>query len=161
MSLSSISAGSLLDTPLASTLTASTNQAVSTGTRLDTASGVNGSTSYSSLDPLTQDLITLLKALAYGDIAGAKTDLAKYKADLKSQTTGAVANNGAKDLPSRYEGLTSGSTAGTQGADLSDTLVANISASLNSGSIQAALQDLTGYLVHNGQVSGGLINVQG
>lgn len=161
MSLSSISAGSLLDSPLASTLTTSNNHAVSTRTNFDTASAVNGSASYASPDPLTQDLITLLKALAYGDIAGAKTDLAKYKADLKAQTTVADANNGAKDVASLYEGLTSASTAGTQAVHQSDSLVANISAFLNSGSVQGALQDLTGYLVRNGQVSGGLINTQG
>jgi hypothetical protein len=161
MSLSSISAGSLFDTPLASTLTPSTSQAVSTGTHLDTASALNGSTSSASLDPLTQDLIALLKALAYGDIAGAKTDLAKYKADLKAQTTAAGANNAAKNLASPYEGLTSGGTAGTQAVNQSDSLVASISAALNSGSVQGALQDLTGYMVQNGQVSGGLINTLG
>jgi hypothetical protein len=159
VSLSSISPGSLLDSPLASTLTASTNQAVSTGTHLNTTSALNGSTS-SSIDPITQDLITLLKALAYGDIAGARTDLAKYKADLKAQTT-AASNNEAKDLASLYKGLTSGSTAGTQAVNQSDSLVASISASLNSGSVQGALKDLTGYLLQNGQVSGGLINTLG
>jgi hypothetical protein len=158
VSLSSISAGSLLDSPLASTLTASTNQAVSTGTRSVTASVLNGSTSYASPDPLTQDLISLLKALAYGDIAGAKTDLAKYKADLKAQTTAPGAGNGADDVASIYEGLTSASIAGTRTVNQSDSLVASISASLKSGSVQGALQDLTGYLVQNGQVSGGLIN---
>jgi hypothetical protein len=157
MSLSSISAGSLFDTPLASTLTPSTNQAVSTGTHLDTASALNGNTSYAAPDPLTQDLIALLKALAYGDIAGAKTDLAKYKADLKAQTTSAGASNAAKKLTSLY----SGGTAGTQAVNQSDSLVATLSASLNSGSLQGALQDLTGYLVQNGQVSGGLINTLG
>ena len=161
MSLSSISAGSLLDSPLASTLTPNTNHAVSTGIGFDSSSALGGNTSYAPLDPLTQDLITLLKALAYGDIAGAKTDLAKYKADLKAQTAAAGAKNGAEEAASLHEGLTSGSTAGTRTVNQSDTLVANISASLNSGSVQAALQDLTGYLVHNGQVSGGLINTQG
>jgi hypothetical protein len=160
VSLSAITPGSLLDSPLASTLTASTNQAVATGTRLDTASALNGSTSYVSIDPITQDLITLLKSLAYGDIAGAKTDLAKYKADLKAQNT-ATSNNVAKDLASLYKGLTSGGTAGTQAVNQSDSLVASISASLNSGSVRGALQDLTGYLVQNGQVSGGLINTLG
>jgi hypothetical protein len=156
VSLSSISAGSLLDSPLASTLTASTNQAVSTGTRSVAASALNGSTSHASLDLLTQDLISLLKALAYGDIAGAKTDLAKYKADLKAQTTAPGAGNGANGVASINEGLTSASIAGT--VNQSDSLVASISASLKSGSVQGALQDLTGYLVQNGQVSGGLIN---
>ena len=159
MSRSSISPGSLLDSPLASTLTASTNQAVSTGTRLNTASALNGNTSSASLDPITQDLITLLKSLAYGDVAGAKTALAKYKADLKAQTT--TSNNDAKDLASLYKGLTSGSTAGTQAVNQSDSLAASISASLNSGSVEGALKDLTGYLVQNGQVSGGLINTLG
>lgn len=161
MSLSSISAGSLLDSPLASTLTPNTNHAVSTGIGFDSSSALSGNTSYAPLDPLTQDLITLLKALAYGDIAGAKTGLAKYKADLKAQTAAAGANDRAEDLASLHEGLTSGSTASTRAVNQSDTLVANISSSLNSGSVQAALQDLTGYLVHNGQVSGGLINTQG
>ena len=114
MSLSSISAGSLLDSPLASTLTASTNQAVSTGTSSVRASALNGSTSYASLDPLTQDLFSLLKALAYGDIAGAKTDLAKYKADLKAQTTAPGAGNGANGVASIDERLTSASIGGTR-----------------------------------------------
>jgi hypothetical protein len=159
MSLSSISAGLLFDTPLASTLTPNTNQAVSTGTHLNTASTLNGSTSNSSVDLLTQDLISLLKALAYGDVAGAKSDLAKYQADLKAQNT--AANNGAKNPASLYQGLTSGGTAGTQAVNQSDSLIASITASLNSGSVKGALQDLTGYLVQNGQVSGGLINTLG
>jgi hypothetical protein len=170
VALSSISPGSLLDSPLASTLTTNTNQAVSTGarlstsqalstgTRLNTTSARNGSTSDSALDPLTQDLITLLKALAYGDIAGAKTDLAKYKADLKAETTAATANNSATDVVSLDKGLASGSTAGTQAVNQSDTLVTRISNSLSSGSIQGALKDLTGYLVQTGHGSGGLIN---
>ncbi len=160
MSLSSISAGSLLDSPLASTLTPSTNNAVSTGIGSGSASALSGSTSYAPLDPLTQDLITLLKALAYGDIAGAKTDLAKYKADLKAQTAAAGASNRAGNVASLQELPASGGTVGTRAVNQSDTLVANIAASLNSGSVQGALQDLTSYLVHNGQVSGGLINTQ-
>jgi hypothetical protein len=161
MSLSSISAGSLFDTPLASTLTTSTNQAVSTRTHLDTASALTRGTSYVAPDVLTQDLTALLKALAYGDIAGAKTDLAKYKADLKAQTASNGASNAANNLASLYKGVSFGSTAGTQAVNQSDNLVASISASLNSGSVQGALQDLTGYLVQNGQVSGGLINTLG
>jgi hypothetical protein len=160
VSLSSISPGSLLDSPLASTLTTSTNQALSTGTGFNTSTSANGSTSYSSPDPLTQDLVSLLKALAYGDIAGAKSSLAKYKADLKTQTT-AASNNGAKEAATLSKGLTSASSGVGQASNAGESLVASISASLNSGSVRGALQALTSYLVQSGQVSGGLINTLG
>jgi hypothetical protein len=154
VALSSVSPGSLLDSPLASTLTTSTNQAVSTGTRLNSGT-TSGSTAYNALDPLTQDLVALLKALAYGNLAEAKSDLAKYKADLKIQTT-AASNNTGRDVATLSKGLTSASTSQT--ANVNDNLVAKISASLSSGSLQGALYDLSGYLVQHGQASGGLIN---
>jgi hypothetical protein len=158
VSQSSISPGSLLDSPLASTLTTSTNQAVSTGARLNSGSSAGASTASAAPDPLTQDLVTLLKALAYGDVAGAKSDLAKYKADLKAQTTAAAASN-TNYVATLSNGLTSANAAQT--GNVSDTLVANISASLNSGSVLGALHDLSGYLVRQGQASGGLINTLG
>lgn len=169
MSRSSISPGSLLDSPLASTLTANTNQSLPTSTKLNaasalnisTSSALNGNTASTTIDPLTQDLLTLLKDLAFGDIAGAKTALAKYKADLKAQTAAADDSASTKNLASLYKVLINGSTADTQAVNESDSLVASISASLNSGSVKGALQDLTGYLVQNGQVSGGLINTLG
>jgi hypothetical protein len=169
VSLSSISPGSLLDSPLASTLTANTDQSFPTSTNLNAASplnisttpALNGNTGSTPIDPLTQDLLTLLKDLAFGDIAGAKTALAKYKADLKAQTAAADDSASARNLASLYKALTNGSTAGTQAVNQSDSLIASISASLNSGSVRGALQDLTGYLVQNGQVSGGLINTLG
>jgi hypothetical protein len=169
VSPSSISPGSLLDSPLASTLTPNTNQSLPTSTNLTaapalnikTASALNGNTASTSIDPLTQDLLTLLKDLAFGDIAGAKTALAKYKADVKAQTAAADDRASTKNLASLYRTLTNGNTAETQAVTQSDSLVASISASLNSGSVKGALKDLTGYLVQNGQISGGLINTLG
>lgn len=160
MPLSSVSPGSLLDSPLASTLTTSSNQAVSTGARLHSGPATGATPAYASLDPLTQDLITLLKALAYGDLAGARSDLAKYKADLKAQTT-AAANGQGKDVATLSRSASTGASSSTQNNSGSDSLVASISASLSSGSVQGALHDLTGYLVQHGQASGGLINTLG
>lgn len=155
MALSSISPGSLLDSPLASTLTTSTNQAVSTGARLNSGSTATGSTTYNALDPLTQDLVTLLKALASGNLTEARSDLAKYKADLKAQKS-AASDSTARDVATLSRGLTSASTAQT--GNVNDNLVAKLSASLSAGSLQGALYDLSGYLVQHGQASGGLIN---
>ena len=149
---------------------------VSTGTTAN--SGANGNPP----DLLTQDIINLLKALAYGDVSGAKSDLAKFKTDLKAETGSTISlNNVAKDVTSLFKDLTSGnSTAAkadankinadlqTQEASLTpgnqpfsslESLVIKISDALTAGAIQSAVQDVAGYLVQHGQASGSLINL--
>ncbi len=125
-------------------------------------------------------MVTLLKALASGDVSGAKTDLAKLKTDLAAQESSDTSNNLAKDMTALLKDLTSGnstaaktdlasvqkdleaeeasSSSSTQTASPLDTLISKMSASLNSGSVQDALQDLASYLVQNGQGTGSLVN---
>jgi hypothetical protein len=141
---------------------------------VNAASSTDGSTSSSTTDALTQDLVKLLKALANGNTPEAKSDLAKLKKDLNAEEAqeGAAASLG-KDVTSLLKDLTSGNSAAAkkdvtrlqadlkaEGATASalNSLISKISDSLSSGSIQAALHDLAGYLVQNGHSAGGLVN---
>src|SRR5580704_7222834 len=106
MPISATSSASLLDTSVTTSLTAGQtsppkSNIVSTGSTAN--DGANGN----SPDLLTQDIINLLKALAYGDVSGAKTDLAKFKTDLKAEagSTNSL-NNVAKDVTSLFKDLT-------------------------------------------------------
>jgi hypothetical protein len=65
---------------------------------------------------VTQDLVSLLKALASGDTAGAKSDLTKLQTDLKAESTSSTSSI-AKDLTSFLKDLGSGNTAAAK-ADL-------------------------------------------
>jgi paraquat-inducible protein B len=126
-------------------------------------------------------MVTLLKALASGDISGAKSDLAKLKTDMAAQESTDATNTLAKDVTSLLKDLTSGNTSAAK-TDLSkvqtdlqseeasstssskttnplDSLISKMAASLNSGSVQGALQDLASYLVQNGQGSGSLLDI--
>ena len=181
MPISATSSASLLDTSVTTSLTAGQasppkSTVVSTGSTAD--SSANGN----SPDLLTQDIINLLKALAYGDVSGAKTDLAKFKTDLKAEAGNTISlNSVAKDVTSLFKDLTSGNStaakadANKTSADLQtqqastatgnqafsslESLVIKISDALSAGAIQSAVQDVAGYLVQHGQASGSLINL--
>ena len=169
-----------LEAALNSTSTSGTTQTTSTSaTSLSAASTASGATG-SSLDTLTQDMVTLLKALASGDVSGAKTDLAKLKTDLATQESKDTSSTLSKDMTSLLKDLTTGnasaaktditklktdlqaedasSSSTSQSTSSLDTLIANMTKSLNSGSVQGALQDLASYLVQNGQGTGSLVN---
>jgi hypothetical protein len=88
---------------------------------------------------LAKDVTSLFKDLAAGNSSAAKTDVGRVRSDLQAQDTSTVSRS-------------------TQTASALDTLVAKISDSLNSGALQSALEDLAGYLVQNGHVTGSLIN---
>jgi hypothetical protein len=119
------------------------------------------------------------------DVSGANTDLDRFKADLQAQTAPALSRNLGNDLASLLKDLNSGNTsaaqadaskvqmdlqtqdassvAGTPSGKPLDTLIGQISDSLNSGSVQGAIldgaeHDLTNVLVENGQGTGSLIN---
>jgi hypothetical protein len=127
-------------------------------------------------------MVSLLKALASGDVSGAKSDLAKLKTDLTAQQTSSTESNLSKDMYSLLKDLVSGNTSAAKtdvtnlktdlqaeeassssssassSASPLDTLVAKMSDALDSGSVQGALQDLASYLVQNGQGTGSLVN---
>jgi DNA polymerase III delta subunit len=131
-------------------------------------------------------MVTLLKALASGDLSGAKTDLAKLKTDLTAQqaSTSNSSSTLTQDVTSFLKDLTSGNTtdaksdlakiktdlqdqdaadltggsSSTQNSNPLDTLISKLSDSLSSGSVQGALQDLASYLVQIGQGTGSLVN---
>lgn len=185
MSISNLTSASLLDDSLSTGLATGTRQAAAkNASTLNTTStgrsAASGSTSLNSPDVITQDVINLLKALAFGDLSGAKTDLAKFKTDLKSQATPAAPDNLAGDVTSLLKDLATGNnsaaktdvtnlTAGLQAQDIStgagtrttsplESLVAKISDALSSGVVQGTVQELAGYLVQHGQARGSLLN---
>jgi hypothetical protein len=172
---------SLLDSSVASGLTAG-QASPPKSTAVNAGSTANNSGYGNSPDLLTQDIINLLKALAYGDVSGAKTDLAKFKTDLKAEGGSTASQNTlAKDVTSLYKDLTSGNRAAAKtevnklNTDLQaqeastptgnlafsslESLVIKISDALSAGAVQKAVQHVAGYLVQHGQASGSLINI--
>jgi len=172
---------SLLDSSVTSSLTAG-QASPPKSTNVNNGSTANGSAYGNSPDLLTQDIINLLKALAYGDVSGAKSDLAKFKTDLKAEAGSAInLNNVVKDVTSLFKDLTSGNSTAAKtdlnkiNADLQaqeastatgnlafsslESLVIKISDALSAGAVQSAVQDVAGYLVQHGQASGSLINI--
>jgi hypothetical protein len=92
---------------------------------------------------LGNHLTPLLKDLTSGNTSAAKADINTVQADLQTP-----------DGPS---------VASAQTGSPLDTLIGKIADSLNSGSVQGALQDgahhdLANFLVENGQGTGSLIN---
>jgi hypothetical protein len=180
MPISATSSASLLDTSVTASLTAGQTSPPKS-TIVSTGSTANNGANGNSPDLLTQDIINLLKALAYGDVSGAKTDLAKFKTDLKAETGSTISlNSVAKDVTSLFKDLTSGNSTAAKAdankitADLQteasastgnqaftslESLVVKISDALSAGAIQSAVQDVAGYLVQHGQASGSLINL--
>jgi hypothetical protein len=181
MPISATSSASLLDTSVTTSLTAGqTSPPKSTNTGAGSTTG--NSASGNSPDLLTQDIINLLKALANGDVSGAKTDLAKFKTDLKAEGGSSNSlNNVARDVTSLFKDLTSGNSTAAKtdankiNADLQaqeasnptgnlaftslENLVVKISDALSAGAVQSAVQDVAGYLVQHGQATGSLINL--
>ena len=184
MSIANLTSASLLDDSLSTGLTTGTRQAAAknAGTLNAASTGrsaASGSTSLSSPDVLTQDVINLLKALAFGDLSGAKSDLAKFKTDLKSQATPPATDNLAGEVTSLLKDLATGNNsaaktdvanltalqaqdtstnAGTRTTSPLESLVAKISDALSSGVVQGTVQELAGYLVQHGQARGSLLN---
>jgi hypothetical protein len=181
MPISAASSASLLDTSVTTSLTAGQTSPPKSKTT-STGSTANSSANGNSPDLLTQDIINLLKALAYGDVSGANTDLAKFKTDLKAEagSTNNV-NNVAKDVTSLFKDLTSGNSTAAKtdlnkvNTDLQtqeaanptsnpafsslENLVVKISDALSAGAVQSAVQYVAGYLVQHGQATGSLINL--
>ena len=110
MAISVTSSASLLDSSVTSGLTAG-QASPPKSTNANNGSTANSSANGNSPDLLTQDIINLLKALAYGDVSGAKSDLAKFKTDLKAEGGSTTSqNNVAKDVTSLFKDLTSGNS---------------------------------------------------
>ena len=183
MSISNLTSASLLDDSLSTGLTTGTRQTAAknastlSSTSTDKSGAASSGTSTGSPDVLTQDVINLLKALAYGDLSGAKSDLAKFKTDLKSQTPASTQDNLAGDVTLLLKDLATGNnsaaktdatnlkadvqaqdTTGTRSTSPLESLVAKISDALSSGVVQGTVQELAGYLVQHGQAKGSLLN---
>ncbi len=144
MSVSSISS-SLSDNTLYLLLgTQSTTSTTAAGTKTATsdASSATDASNTDSSSAISKDLEALLKALASGDVASAKADLAKLKDELKKQDAA---------------GSTTGTSASSTPSAL-DKLVAKLSDDLNAGSTDDALGDVAGYLVRSGLAAGNLVN---
>jgi hypothetical protein len=172
---------SLLDSSVTSGLTAD-QASPPKSAAVNAGSTTNNGAYGNSPDLLTQDVINLLRDLASGDVSGAKTDLAKFKTDLKAESGNTASqNNLAKDVTALYKDVTSGNSAAVKtdvnkvNTDLQEQeasnatgnlalsslekLVIKISDALSAGAVQSAVQDVAGYLVQHGQASGSLINV--
>jgi hypothetical protein len=179
----SFSQASILESTLEAALAPSNNHTTATTPIVPTTLSPNtgGTSDNDATNPLVQDMVALLKALASGDTSGAKNDLAKLKEDLKAQQTAdASGSNITKDVTSLLRDLTSGNISAAKSdviklqADLKpedtptslsaqnasplNSLVSQISDSLSSGSVQGALQGLAAYLVQNGQSTGSLVD---
>jgi hypothetical protein len=183
MSITGISSSvlqSFLDSSFTPTATSSANQTTATGSST-LSTTPDTSTSGNTADTLTEDVVTLLKALANGDVSGAKADLAKLRADLATQNGSSAVT---KDLATFLKDLASGNTtsaksdlsqlqtdlqaeelSGKTGVDSTsqtqsplDQLVAKLSQSLDSGSVESALKDVASYLIQQGQGTGSVVN---
>ena len=172
MSIEDISSPSLFDPSLGTELTRVTPITAITF-------GQDGNTPGNSRETPARE------AVLAADVSGANTDLDRFKADLQAQTAPALSRNLGNDLASLLKDLNSGNTsaaqadaskvqvdlqtqdassvAGTPSGKPLDTLIGQISDSLNSGNVQGAIldaaeHDLANVLVENGQGTGSLIN---
>jgi hypothetical protein len=163
-----------------------TNQpTISNGSTVNAASKINNDTSGDSQDTLTHDTVTLLKDLAKGNLTAADEDLDQLKTDLKNQSASTTStkinqdviallkdlnagNNSSvntdvtnlkTDLQTQDQSTASTKTTSSQNVSPLAALLSKITDQLNSGSVQGALQDLAGYLIQNGHVTGSLLNV--
>ena len=148
MSLSGISANSLLDSSFYTSLLGDSSETTamdgaSAATSTTAAASATGSTDTTTLGGINSDLATLLKALALGDTSGAKSDLSKLKSDLKMQAASLA---------------TSSLSSSDGSSDPLNNLLSQITASLQSGSTSGALSDLANYFVQNGQSTGTLVS---
>ena len=172
MSIEDISAPSLFDPSLGTELTRVTPITAITF-------GQDGNTPGNSRETPARE------AVLAADVSGANTDLDRFKADLQAQTAPTLSRDLGNDLASLLKDLNSGNTsaaqadanklqvdlqtqdassvAGTPSGKPLDTLIGQISDSLNSGNVQGAIldgaeHDLANVLVENGQGTGSLIN---
>jgi hypothetical protein len=172
MSIADISSPSLFDSSLATELTSVTPITA-------IPSSLDRETSGNSRDTPKR------KALPPEDVSRAETDLERFNADLKAQFAPTLSSDLGNDLTSLLKDLTSGNTsaakagvskvqaelqtqdassvASAQTGSPLDSLIGEISDSLNSGSVNGAPQDgaqhdLASFLVENGQGTGSLIN---
>jgi hypothetical protein len=167
----------LVEDSLASILPSSPNQTTLTNaSTVNAASTIPNDSSGDSQNTLTADTVTLLN--------GAQSDTSAANPDLNTQDASTTSTEINQALASLFKNLNVGnetavnsditnlntapqtqaqSTANSKAASGQDVGLANlfsrINDSLKSGNIQGALQDVAGYLVQNGQVTGSLLNV--
>jgi hypothetical protein len=186
VSTAAISPLSVLEHTLATITPSNPNQTTLTNaSTVNAASKITSSHSGDSEYTLTQDTVTLLKDQAKGDTHAANTDVGKLKTDLQTQSASINSTKINQDVTSLIKALTAGNDdaanseltnlkSDLQTQDLATaniktsssetisplaTLLNKVSNKLNTGSVQGALEDLAGYLVQNGQVTGSLLNV--
>jgi hypothetical protein len=163
-----------------------TNQpSITNASTVNAASKINTPTSGQAEGTLTHDTFTLLSDLSKGNLSAANTDLSKLKTDLNNQTASATSGKINQDVASLLKDLYGGDSSAIN-ADLTTlksdlqtqdessaniksassqnisplaTLLGKVQDQLNTGNIQGALEDVSGYLVQNGQVTGSLLNV--
>ena len=185
MSTPAVSPISLLENSLTTITPSNPNQTTLTNaSTVNAASKITNDTSGDTQSTLTNDTVTLLKDLAKGDTSAANNDLGKLQDDLKTQDASTTSTQINQNLTSLLKDLSTGNdtavksdlinlktalqtqdqstanikSASGQNVSLSAVL-SKINDKVNSGSVQGALQDLAGYLVQNGHVTGSLLNV--
>jgi hypothetical protein len=112
---------------------------VSPATTASTAPAVDNDSTTTTNATLTQELAALLKALATGDVTGAKKDLTTLKAQLASTAS------------------TAASTTTTDSTSPLDKLISTLSDALSKGDTSGALNDVASYLVSSGQSTTGTL----
>jgi hypothetical protein len=186
VSTSAITPVSLLENSLATITPSSPNQPTLTNaSTVNAASKITNDTTGESQDTLTHDTVTLLKDLEQGDVSAANTELDQLKTDLQTQAASTTSTKINKDLTALLKDLSTNNDSAaktditnlktdlqTQDASTANSkssssqnvsplaaLLSKITDRLNTGSVQGALEDVAGYLVQNGQVTGSLLNV--
>jgi len=130
----------LLETDKKANSTTGTNSTASTASAASTSSAVdNDSIPSATNTTLTQELASLLKALATGDVAGAKQDLTTLKTQLANTESAAA------------------STKTTDPASPLNKLISTLSDALSKGDTSGALNDVASYLLSSGQSKTGTL----
>jgi hypothetical protein len=151
MSISNTQLWSVLDslpyspTETSSSSTGSASAASGPSVAANTSDTTDSSSTSSQQQSLNKDLVALLSDLVYGNVTGAKSELAKVQSDLKAEQKAASSTPDPSDSQSQSQPSLS-------------TLLTTISNSLTSGNTESSLQALASFLVQNGQVSGNLVN---
>ena len=169
MSLSPISSLTISSTSLFNELADATNASAASSTAATTATQASSTgsatgtsaTGSSATDKLANDLAALLKSLASNNVSASQAALTKVEADLKADNSSnsSTSSTSSPSTSSTSGTSSTGSTSGSQSSNPLNQLLNQLGTALNSGDTGTALQDLTNYLLNNGQSTGSAVNV--
>jgi len=154
-SISSISSLSVLDTALT----------LASSSKISPTPPASSASTISAAD-LRKDLSALLSSLASGDVAAARAGLAQLEADTQIAPAETVAPSSivepvASATPPGLESTAGSDSAASSSSQLPGSvhaLLAKLSESLDSGKLDAAVTDLSGFLTRDGHSNGNLLS---